>query len=256
MDIGEIHSLKGSFNNALKSFYRCREYNTTPNHIIEMCLQIIKIQCCTGNASRSQTYLSKAENSLSSDDTITKSKLQAASGLVSLSSENFKTAAHKFIEVPFCIGDSFSEVILPEDIATYGVLCSLTTFSRSEIKSLVLNNRSFKNFLELTPNLQQLLTAFYQCNYSTFLTKLDQWKPLGKLDFYLHSHVDYLVREIRNRAIVQYFSPYLSVSIHTMSSVFHREVNDLESELLKLIMDGKINARIDSHNKVFYIFFF
>merc|ERR1712137_230720 len=177
---------------------------------------------------------------------------QAASALVSLASESYKTAAHKFLEVPICIGSTFSEVILPVDIATCGVLCALATFSRKELKSLVLSNRQFKNFLELTPELQKLLNSFYQCNYYDFLSLLDLWKPKMEIDLYMHSHFAYLFREIRNRALIQYFSPYLSVSIRTMAEVFHCEIPALEMELSKLIMDGKVNARIDSHNKVLY----
>ena len=49
---------------------------------------------------------------------------------------------------------------------------------------------------------------------------------------------------------VQYFSPYLSADMHKMASAFNTSVGALEDELMQLILDGQINARIDSHNKV------
>ena len=46
------------------------------------------------------------------------------------------------------------------------------------------------------------------------------------------------------------FSPYLSADLRLMASSFNTTVNQLEDELMALILDGQIQARIDSHNKV------
>ena len=46
------------------------------------------------------------------------------------------------------------------------------------------------------------------------------------------------------------FSPYLSADLRLMASSFNATVNQLEDELMALILDGQIQARIDSHNKV------
>lgn len=70
------------------------------------------------------------------------------------------------------------------------------------------------------------------------------------LDMYLASHVNTLYSMIRNRALVQYFSPYLSADLRTMAKSFNTSVAGLEDELMQLILDGQIQARIDSHNKV------
>ncbi len=48
----------------------------------------------------------------------------------------------------------------------------------------------------------------------------------------------------------QYFSPYLSADMNKMAAAFNTSVPALEDELMQLILDGQINARIDSHNKV------
>lgn len=47
-----------------------------------------------------------------------------------------------------------------------------------------------------------------------------------------------------------FFSPYLSADLRLMASCFNTSVADLEDELMILILDGQIQARIDSHNKV------
>ncbi len=75
-------------------------------------------------------------------------------------------------------------------------------------------------------------------------------RPDLELDMHLHSHVKALYDEIRSRALVQYFSPFVTVDLNRMAAAFNSPVGQLESELAGLIMGGKISARIDSHNKV------
>ncbi|KAJ4462782.1 putative COP9 signalosome complex subunit 1 [Paratrimastix pyriformis] len=57
------------------------------------------------------------------------------------------------------------------------------------------------------------------------------------MDIYLHDH---------------YFRSYVTVDLTRMAPAFNTTVGDLESELAALIMDGKIQARIDSHNKIMH----
>lgn len=52
---------------------------------------------------------------------------------------------------------------------------------------------------------------------------------------------------------LQYFSPYLSADMRKMAEAFNTSIGALEDELMQLILDGQIKARIDSHNKVIVI---
>lgn len=49
---------------------------------------------------------------------------------------------------------------------------------------------------------------------------------------------------------LQYFSPYVSADMRKMATAFNTTVAALEDELTQLILEGLINARIDSHSKV------
>eukprot|EP00105_Crassostrea_gigas_P037688 XP_019921836.1 PREDICTED: COP9 signalosome complex subunit 1-like [Crassostrea gigas] len=69
---------------------------------------------------------------------------------------------------------------------------------------------------------------------------------------YLAPHVNVLYTQIRNRALCQYFSPYLSADMRKMAEAFNTTVPALEDEIMQLILDGQVNARIDSHNKILY----
>lgn len=45
----------------------------------------------------------------------------------------------QFLEVGPELGSSYSEVIAPQDVATYGGLCALASFDRSELKAFILS---------------------------------------------------------------------------------------------------------------------
>lgn len=105
-------------------------------------------------------------------------------------------------------------------------------------------------FLELEPQLRDIIHKFYESKYASCLKLLDEMKDNLLLDMYLAPHVPTLYTKIRNRALIQYFSPYMSADMRRMAEAFNTSVSALEDELMQLILDGQIQARIDSHNKV------
>jgi COP9 signalosome complex subunit 1 len=40
----------------------------------------------------------------------------------------------QFVETNFDLGNNYTDVIAPQDVATYGGLCALASFDRSELK--------------------------------------------------------------------------------------------------------------------------
>jgi COP9 signalosome complex subunit 1 len=77
-------------------------------------------------------------------------------------------------------------------------------------------------------------------------------KEVLMLDIHLRPHVPVLYEQIRQRALKQYVSPFMSVNLNKMAQAFNTTTQLLEKELAMLIMDGGIQARIDSHNKILY----
>jgi len=251
-DLGDFHYERGDLNSALRSYVRTRDYCTTAKHVIQMCLNVIKVSIEMGNFAHVINYVNKAEATPDLSDNIVIAKLRACAGLAHLAGGKYKLAAKKFLETSFDINNNFNEVIAPQDIAVYGGLCALATFDRSELKSKVIDNNIFKNFLELTPDIRELILDFYSSRYASCLNYLQKMKNDLLLDIHLHEHVDKLYQEIRNKALIQYFNPFISVNLNNMSTAFNTNVAGLEKELTRLIMDNKIQARIDSHNKILY----
>eukprot|EP01090_Pellita_catalonica_P002886 TRINITY_DN124_c0_g1_i1.p1 TRINITY_DN124_c0_g1~~TRINITY_DN124_c0_g1_i1.p1 ORF type:complete len:462 (-),score=72.98 TRINITY_DN124_c0_g1_i1:22-1407(-) len=251
-DLGDNHYERGDLNSALKCYVRTRDYCTTSSHIITMCLNVIKVSIEMGNFAHVINYVNKAEQTPEMKDEVVKAKLKCCSGLANLEGRKYKLAANRFLNTSFSLGSNFKEVIAPRDVAIYGGLCALATFDRRDLKKNVLDNSTFKNYLDLVPQLRELLQDFYNSRYDSCLQYLDNIKNDLLLDIHLHDHVNGLYQQIRNKALIQYFSPFVSVDMTTMAKAFNTEVAGLEKELSALILEGAIQARIDSHNKILY----
>jgi len=266
-DLGHHHYNVGNLNEALKCYVRTRDYGTTTKHQTEMCLNIIKVGIDMNNYSHVVNHINKAEQATEQLEPSVVAKLRAASGLAHLDGGKFKQAALKFVAMKCEVGKennqpimknvhpddlSYNDVIAPQDIAVYGGLCALATFDRSELSSKVIEDVAFKQFLELVPDMRELIFDFYGSRYSSCLALMEKVKGDLLLDIYIGRHTEALYRMIRSRALIQYFTPYASVQMSTMAQAFSTSVEDLQKELAALIMKKEIKARIDSHNKIVY----
>lgn len=63
------------------------------------------------------------------------------------------------------------------------------------------------------------------------------------LDIHLHDHVETLYDQIRNKALIQYTHPFVSVDLQMMANAFKTSVAGLEKELEALITDDQIQVR-------------
>jgi COP9 signalosome complex subunit 1 len=256
-DLGDHYLECGDLSNALKCYSRARDYCTSSKHLVNMCLNVIKVSVYLQNWSHVVSYVNKAETTPflleptkdQNQQVIT--KLRVASGLADLQCHRYKNAAKQFLMANVDSVD-FPELLSANNIAIYGSLCALATFDRPELQRLVISSSSFKLFLELEPQLRDIIHQFYASKYASCLKLLSDLKDSLLLDMYLAAHVDSLYTQIRNRALCQYFSPYQSADMSKMATAFNTTVSQLENELTQLILDGKISARIDSHNKVLY----
>ncbi|WJX92752.1 COP9/signalosome complex subunit Csn1 [Trifolium repens] len=251
-DFGDFYYSHGQLGDAFKSYVRTRDYCTTSKHIIHMCLSTILVSIEMGQFSHVSSYVSKAEQGTDPLDPITISKLRCAAGLANLEAKKYKLAARKFLETGPELGSHYNEVIAAQDVATYGGLCALATFDRAELKSKVIDNSNFRNFLELVPEVRELINDFYSSHYASCLEYLGNLKANLLLDIHLHDHVETLYDQIRHRALIQYTHPFVSVDLNMMANAFKTTVVGLEKELEALITDNQIQARIDSHNKILY----
>lgn len=251
-DFGDFYYSHGQLGDAFKSYVRTRDYCTTSKHIVHMCLSTILVSIEMGQFSHVSSYVSKAEQGTDALDPIIISKLRCAAGLANLEAKKYKLAARKFLETGPELSSHYNDVIASQDVATYGGLCALATFDRAELKSKVIDNSNFRNFLELVPEVRELINDFYSSHYASCLEYLGNLKANLSLDIHLHDHVETLYDLIRHKALIQYTHPFVSVDLNMMANAFKTTVVGLEKELEALITDNQIQARIDSHNKILY----
>lgn len=251
-DFGDFHYAHGQLADAFKNYIRARDYCTTGKHIVNMCLNAILVSIEMGQFSHVTSYVSKAEQTPEALDAIIVAKLCCAAGMAHLESKKYKLAARKFLEVGPELGNNYSDVIAPQDVATYGGLCALATFDRTELKNKVIDNLNFRNFLELVPEIRELINDFYASHYASCLDYLGNLKANLLLDIHLHDHVETLYNEIRHKALIQYTLPFLSVDLNMMANAFKTSVAGLQKELEALITNNQIQAMIDSQNKILY----
>ncbi|KAJ7962317.1 COP9 signalosome complex subunit 1 [Quillaja saponaria] len=251
-DFGDFYYAHGQLADAFKSYVRTRDYCTTSKHIIHMCMSAILVSIEMGQFPHATNYVSKAEQTPEALDPATIAMLRCAAGLANLEAKKYKLAARKFLETGQVLGNNYNEVIAPQDVATYGGLCALATFDRTELKNKVIDNLSFRNFLELVPEVRELINDFYSSHYASCLDYLGNLKANLLLDIHLHDHIETLYDQIRHKALIQYAHPFVTVDLRMMADAFKTSVAGLEKELEALITDNQIQARIDSHNKILY----
>ncbi|KAF3520510.1 hypothetical protein DY000_02061868 [Brassica cretica] len=232
-DFGDFYYACGLLSDAFKNYVRTRDYCTTAKHIIHMCMNAILVSIEMGQFTHVSSYVNKAEQNPETLDPIVAAKLRCASGLAHLELKKYKLAARKFLDVSPELGNSYNEVIAPQD-------------------AKVIDNINFRDFLELVPEVRELINDFYSSRYASCLEYLGSLRANLLLDIHLHDHVDTLYDQIRKKALIQYTLPFVSVDLSRMADAFKTSVSGLEKELEALITDNQIQARIDSHNKILY----
>lgn len=115
---------------------------------------------------------------------------------------------------------------------------------------MVLDNNSFRNYLELEPHIRRAISHFVSGRYSQCLSILDSYKADYLLDIYLNQHLLHIYYEIRSKAIRQYFIPYSCVTLAALAEAFNTDEPTIETELTQLIKRRDLDARIDLVDRV------
>merc|ERR1712070_230901 len=153
---------------------------------------------------------------------------------------------------PQDLGNSFSDILCAQDVALYGVLCALASLERNEVQTKLLDS-SFKECLDLVPHARDLTLDLCNCKYAACLSALEKLKESLSLDVHLHSQVTDLCQQIRSKGMVQYFAPFLSVSLHSMAEAFNTDVEGIQAEVAQLVGKRQLDAKIDSHKKILHV---
>lgn len=261
-DLGQHYHRIGELSNSSRAYSKMRDYCTTPSHIVIMYLRLTNVSIDHNNWLAVQSNVQKLRSQMQKypDNERIAAKLSAAMGLAHLASGLYKEATENFIEAdPRMVSaklddpndeESYNEVITPNDIAVYGGLCALASMSRDELQKRVLDNSSFRNYLELEPHIRRAISFFVSSKYSACLSILESYKADYLLDIHLQRHLLELYFQIRSKAIQQYFIPFSCVTLSALALAFNADETNIEQELTSMIKRGNLNARIDLVDRV------
>jgi COP9 signalosome complex subunit 1 len=194
--------------------------------------------------------LDKADAGTTENDRQTQLYGQCILGLANLHDEKYHKAAGWFLKVNPGMVAGDCKVMSPTDVAVYGALCSLATMDRGELQRRVLNNSNFRTYLELEPHLRKAVTFFVNGRYSLCLNILESYRNDYLLDIHLSRHVKGLFARIRSTCIHQYFIPFSVVTLDSLNTAFAVPDKTIDDELIEMIRNGELEARIDTQNRV------
>jgi COP9 signalosome complex subunit 1 len=279
-DLGDFYRATGDYGTSLKHYTKSREFCTTSQHVLDMCMSILELLIEQRNYSHLTTYVFKADAALdattaantaavpstgapaptvatgakkkSAERENVQSKLDLATALSHLGQGSYEKAAQAFLKIGPTkdLGDWVGKLIAPGDIAIYGTLCALATFPRSAVKSRILENSVFGAYIEQESYIRELIEAYMNSNFKTVLELLSRYSTRHYADIHLSPHVHDLTSLIRSSAVVMYFQPFASIKLERMSAAFGWTIEEVEYHVVNLIQAGDIQGRVDSQNKI------
>ncbi|KAJ8903836.1 hypothetical protein NDN08_000369 [Rhodosorus marinus] len=257
-NLAEYYYGRGDFANALKYYKKILKVDTLNNLTLsEACLTICNTHVLLSEFEgvKHQIALSQQAPEAFSESNVV-SRVKCYSGLAALVKGDYYEAAQEFSQISLDpeqdTKEAIGETLAFDDIALYGGLCGLATFSRAELESNIIKNEAFRKFLELVPEVREMIMDFYNSEYASSLSYLERMKPDLALDLYLSAHVEALCGEVRSKGLIQYCLPYRSVDMKAIANSFNTTTEPVLEELSALIEQGKIKARIDTEKKVLF----
>jgi COP9 signalosome complex subunit 1 len=228
-----------------------RQDSSHPEHIIEVSRHLISVSMARNDWASVQSNIQKIQAVHQSPEAEkeTQPYIKSCLGLSHLHQYKYRDAAGAFLAVEPGMNPFSSTVMSPNDVAAYGAICALATMDRDELQRRVLDNSSFRSYLELEPPLRRAITFFVNSRYSACLAILESYRNDFLLDLHLTWHVQDLFHRIRSKSIIQYFIPFSCVTLDSMDAAFAAPGKSIENELLSMITDGSLDARIDTQNR-------
>ncbi|KAG5665674.1 hypothetical protein KAF25_009799 [Fusarium avenaceum] len=251
-DMGQHYEKTGYLDGALEAYNRMRQDVTTTKHIIDCGVHLVNVYIAKRDWTMVLNNLGKIIGVQSGDEERTyQTYTKLVSGIALLGLKHYKDAANSFLQIDFTLPPAqYNHIASPNDIAVYGGLLALATMERKELQARVLENQSFRSFLENESHVRKAISLFVNGRYSNCLSILESVRNDYLLDVYLQRHISTLYSQIRNKCIVQYFVPFSCVTLETLNKAFAPEGGSVEAELVSMIREGILKARLDTKNKL------
>ncbi|KAH8890897.1 PCI-domain-containing protein [Thozetella sp. PMI_491] len=247
-DMGKHLEAIGDLSGAYDAYTRMRPDVSTAKHIVDLGKHLVSVSLQRRDWAMVTANLMKMTGNQSGDEEkILNAYVKIAGGIALLGRDKYDEAAASFLQADASVAhDNYNEIASPNDIAVYGGLLALATMDRNALQTQVLDNSTFRPFLELEPHIRRAVTQFVSGRYSSCLAILESYRADYMLDIYLQKHVAHIYDEIRKKCIVQYLIPFSCVTLESMNAAFAAPGFSIEAELVTMIRAGVLNARINT----------
>ncbi|EHA57969.1 hypothetical protein MCOR27_003708 [Pyricularia oryzae] len=252
-DLGKHLEEIGNLADAAEAYSRMRPDVSTSKQVADVGKHIIRVALQKRDWTAVNSSLNRIAGLQSqlSEDLGFPTYIRVMDGLANLGQERYKEAAAAFLKADHSApASSYADAMSPNDVAIYGSLLSLATMDRVAIQTNVLENSSFRSFLELEPHLRRAITQFVNGRYSSCLEILESYRSDYLLDMHLQRHIPELFLQIRSKCISQYLLPFSCVTIASLDESFAIDGESIEEELVTMISNGILDARINSVDKL------
>ncbi|KAK2070613.1 hypothetical protein P8C59_005092 [Phyllachora maydis] len=250
-ELGKHLESIGDLDGAADAYGKMRPDVSTPKHLVDVHRHIVSVAIQRREWGTVAANVTKMQGQQSSDDEKhIQPYMRIAMGLCLLGQGKFDEAACHFLEPnPTIPQTTWSDLASPNDVATYGGLLALASMDRANLQAKLLDNSSFRNFLEAEPQIRRAITQFVNGRYSQCIATLESYRADCLLDIHLHKHVPKIYSEIRVKCIVQYLVPFSCVTLDKMRENFGRPGEAIEEELAAMIEAGSVDVRINLTDK-------
>ncbi|KAM0253391.1 hypothetical protein ACHAQJ_007286 [Trichoderma viride] len=251
-DLGKHFESIGKLAEATEAYNKMRHDVSTTKHIFDCGMHLASVAFQRHDWATVLSNVGKISNIQSGDDEqAQQAYTKVASGVALMGLGNFYDAAVTFIHTnPNVSATEYNTVASSNDVAIYGGLLALATMDRKALQSRILDNQSFRTFLEHEPHIRKAISLFVNGRYSNCLSILESVRADYLLDIYLQPHMPTIYSLIREKCIVQYFIPFSCVTLDSLDAAFGTSNQSVELELIRMIRDGSLRARIDAKNKL------
>jgi len=251
-DLGKHLESIGDLNGAAEAYSKMRPDISTTKQIIDVGKHLVRVSLQRREWGMVSAHLSKMGNVHGADgEKNLQPYLKIVQGLSYLGQEKYKEAALSFLQADASVpGATYNEVASPNDVAVYGGLLALASMDRKDLQAKVLDNSTFRTFLELEPHIRRAVTQFVNGRYSACIATLEAYRADYLLDIYLQKHITKIYSEIRSKCIVQYMIPFSCVKLDTMAASFGGPDRSIEDELASMIRAGTLKARINTIDRL------
>ncbi|XP_058795294.1 26S proteasome non-ATPase regulatory subunit 6 [Phymastichus coffea] len=234
----------GDKEGALAAFKKTYEKTVSLGHKLDIVFHNIRIGLFYLDHDLITKNIEKAEALIEEGgDWDRRNRLKVYQGTYCIAVRDFKEAAVFFLDTISTF--TSYELMDYNTFVRYTVYLSMISLPRNELRDKIIKGSEILEVLHSNPDIKEYLFSLYNCHYADFFKNLAHVEGLLRIDFLVHPHYRYYVREMRILAYTQLLESYRSLTLQYMAEAFGVTVDYIDQELSRFIAAGRLHCKVD-----------